>query len=132
MTMDFNDRRATRDEDLVKGLCGAARNLRHEMREWVQQEVNTILVEAQLLEGRLGGEVAAALVGMIERLRAINNTELRDAVVALDDVVTQVLNGGYTDVLDAHVQLRNGCVGFEHILGQLQPIRDFIVEWRDA
>lgn len=123
---------ADRDNDLVKALCAAERNIRGEIREWIQSEVNALLVEAQIDDGRLGGMVADSITGAIERLRAINNTEIRDAVVAIDHVINEVSNGGYTDVHDAYTQLQNGCMGLEHIIRELQNLRSFVGEMRNA
>lgn len=126
MTSDFHDRAAERDETLIKGLCQAARTSLLELREWAQTELKASLAQAEFLERTVEGVIGDEIRSSAERLRAINQRDLQEAVTTYDDVMATVSSGGYVDVYDAYNQLQQGSHGLVLIVRELLKIRDFI------
>ncbi len=125
---DFFDKAAERDDALVKGLSQAARTTRMELREWVEMELKAVLVEAELQEGLLDGEIGHRVHATIERLRVINHRDLPEAITNYDDAMTDVLQGGFADVHDAYDLLQKECPVLVRIVRELLDIRNFIGE----
>ncbi len=68
----------------------------------------------------------------VARLRAINQIDLPELIVALDDSIAEVSQGGYTDASDAFGQLQDGLNSLTRILKELLTIRNFIGEMGDS
>ena len=128
MTSGFHDQAAERDDTLIKGLCQAARNSRLELHEWVQTELKTVLIEAQLQETLTEGVIQGQITRIIERLRLIDRMELPEAITGFDDLIVDVGRGGSSDVYDAYDQLQRGYAGLVRIMRELLEIRAFIGE----
>ena len=128
MTPDFYDRSSERDDTLIKGLCGAARNTRMELREWIEAEVKALLPMAEMHEPLSEGIVKEETSRNVQRLRAISQTNLRNAVQYCDETIDDVSNGGYTDVGDAYDKLHRGRLDLVEIMKELQEIHTFTVD----
>ena len=128
MTSDFHDLQMERDDDLIKGLCAAARSTRTELREWVQRELNACIYEAGLQEAVAQGVLRDEIEQTVKRLRRINHNDLPQAVRDCDDVADDVSRGGYDNVYEAYDQLQKGCAGLVRIVRELLEIRSFIGE----
>ena len=126
--MNFFDWSAERDETLIKGLCQAARTTRMELREWVQAELNASLVETEVRGAIADGIIRDNIRKTEARLRTINHRDLPEAVSSFDDLIDEVLSGGFENVYDAYDQLQQGCVGLMRIMNDLLEIRRFIGE----
>ena len=125
---DFFDKAAERDDALVKGLCQAARTTRMELREWIEMELKAVLIEAQIQEELLEGEIGDRAHATIERLHSITYRDLPEAITNYDDAMTDVSQGGYGNVHDAYDQLQKECSVLERITRDLLDIRTFIGE----
>ena len=121
-----------RDEELVIGLCHAARTMRKDLREWAQAELKAVLVAAELQEIQEEGVVKEQITGVIERLRAINQRDLPKADESYNDATTEVMNGGYADVYEAYDKLQMEYAGLIRIMRQLLDERSFIGEMGDT
>ena len=131
MTSNLFDEAMRRDDDLIAGLCQAARTTRMELREWAQAELKATLIEAELQELQSSGLIQEQIRGAVERLRVIDKTDIPEAIRMFDDVITDVSQGGSEDVCDAYDRLRNGCAGLVQIARELLKIRSFIGEQGD-
>ena len=128
---NFYDLAGERDDTLVKALCGAARNVQLELREWVQSELKAALFRGESYQNLAQGEILTRINQAIERLRTMNHIDLPEAFTALDDKISEVSRGGYTDVNDAYNQLQEGYASFVRVIRELLIIRAFIGEIGD-
>ena len=129
MTPDFYDRSSEeRDDTLIKGLCGAARNTRLELREWIEGEVRDLIQLAEIQERLSEGVIQERVSRNARRLRQINQENLRNAVEHFDETIDEVSHGGYTDMSDAYEKLHRGCIDLVEIMKELQQIREFTGE----
>lgn len=130
ITVTFNNAELTsdRDEDLIKGLCSAARSTRTELRDWIEAELKSSLIEAQMQETLLEGELKNRVQMTVNRLRVINVREFPEAVAGCDGTNDEISNGGYTDVYDAYDQLFKEHAKLVNIVRELLEIRSFVGE----
>lgn len=128
MTTIFHDWANERDNTLVKGLCGAARSNRNEMREWIEAEIKALLEEAQMKEPLSSGVIGAHIAESIQRLRHISTVVFPDVLRDYDDVINDISGGGFTSAEEAYDHLHSGFTHLVQILRDLQKIRDFIGE----
>ena len=126
MTTSFHDWAIERDNELVIGLCSAARTKRMELREWIEAELKSLLAEAEMQEPLSDGLLQDQIRDTVKRLRLINQNDLPRAVRAFDDVCSDVSSGSYDSVEDAYDQLESGCMKLVQILKELHEIRTFI------
>ena len=132
MTSDSHDRAIERDAGLVQAFRSAARNMRMELREWVQAELQASLVEAEMEAQIADGVLQDRIEQTIARLRKIDHNDLPKAVKDYDDLMEDVSGGGFTDVREAYLQLQQGCDALVRIMTELLEIRLFIGNLRDA
>lgn len=115
-----------RDETLLLGLCSAALNNRRELHEWAEAELKAILVQAELQETLVQGMLGDEVKKVVERLRAIGQTELPIAVREHEEVRTDTLHGSYDDILDAYRKLDRETARLVQIVSELLDLRSFI------
>ena len=131
MVDHFIENSNLRDDDFITGECLAARAIRKDLRDWVQEQLKDLIIEADLLaslkDGLLGDQIARTL----ERLRRMNQTDLRevdgDSVAAIDEVQ----QGGYTDIYEAFDQLQKARNGLVQLMREILEIRNFVGDLRD-
>lgn len=106
--------------------------MRMELRDWAQTELKALLIEAELQETRAEGVIATQIKSTVERLRFIDRMDLPQAISEFDDMITDVSQGGSTDIYDAYDQLQKACAGLVRIMRELLEVRSFIGEQEDA
>ena len=125
-TLSFSDKAEDRDTDFVVGLCSAARVVRKEFRDWIQEEVIAMCTECDtyipLIEGTIGTELAR----LSQRLRDINMHDLPRADGDFADTINEVASGGYDDPDDAHRRLDESSYGLLQLVKELQLARPMI------
>ena len=126
ITPDFYDKANDRDAEFIKGLCGAARNLRKELREWIQGELVALITAADVLEAQSEGIIKEQVLSAAERLRIINQSGLNDANAIYDDTINEIADGGYSDVHEAYSRLQKECSQLIQIMEELLDKRPFI------
>ena len=128
-TPSFGDRAEVRDQDLIVGLCGPARNLRKELRDWIQQEViaqvNAADLEAVLREGIIADTIEAH----VARLRVINTVDLPEADSECDGAIGAVDAGAYDGMEQAYLDLHKGFDALLRLVRELERARSMISEW---
>ena len=128
MMSNFYDEARKRDEEFIKGLCGDARHLRMELREWIQEELRALITEADLLESQADGIIREQIARTLEQLRIINHTDLNEANDAYNDAVNEVAEGGYDNVYEAYNTLQKESSQLIQIMKELLDKRRFIGE----
>lgn len=123
MTASPEDLRDERDRALLRQFCQGARQLRHEFREWVQEELKDVLYRAECLEPLCAGPMLAELRLTIVRLRDINREILQEAVRSLDSKITEVEAGAYDNLPDARAYLEEGVSRLEGLVRELLRTR---------
>ena len=132
MTED-NELRRERDGWLVSTFVNTARHLRNEFREWIQGEINHLIVRAEALESTAEGEFRAKLEETGRRIREMNLQGLPETVRSFDEKIADIGEEVYSDVLDArHYLLHEGLSGFEGLVRELLRIRRFLDELWEA
>ena len=128
-TPTFSDRAEVRDQDLIVGLCGAARTFRKELRDWVQQEVVAQLNAADAGSDLQQGLMADEIKRHVERLRVINTVELRDEDSECDATIGAVDAGAYDGMERACTELQKGFDGLLRLVRELERSRPMVAEW---
>ena len=126
MTSDFHDQVIERDETLILGLCSYALNNRRELHEWIEAELKALLFQAEIHETLVEGVIGEQVKRTVERLRTISQTDLPTAVREHEEVRKDILNGGYSDILDANRQLDRETTRLVEITQELLAMRTFI------
>ncbi|MEX2237213.1 MAG: hypothetical protein WEB00_06740 [Dehalococcoidia bacterium] len=122
-----------RDQFIVRVMTAATVSRRMAFREWIQAELNDLIVRAGTLEGAAEGEIKFQLEKLVEELRDIDSRQLRDAVRNSDEICSQVEAGVYTDCLNASEYLTEALNPFEAIVRRLLRSRDFVEAlWGDG
>lgn len=116
-----------RDSDLVKYLCGDAKNIREDLRTWIQDEVTGLITTCDLRETM---EPEGPLKEVIEttgrRLRDIKQNVLPAAIKRSQEVEEEIEDMGSHDLGRSYTLLMDAQAELHQLLGELLRIRDDI------
>ena len=122
----FGERCEERDDHLTRRIRPNADDMRMYLREWIQQELKDARIQLQLLETVNSGPVATTIRERLERVNDMDFRELGEVDDRLENRLTDVDAGAYSDPLQARVYLDEGLATFERLVRELLQIRAFI------
>ena len=111
------------DDDLITGLCSAARTARKELRDWVQTVLKQLILETDLQEAMEDGLLKSHIAETNKRLRTMDQSFLPEVDKRYAALIDEVQNGGYTDLFDAYDQLQQGQHALVQMMRELLQIR---------
>ena len=113
-----------RDRELAMAFATSARTLRLYIREWIQGELNELVVRAESLEPALRDPMKNEMQRTVRRIREIDRDELRESVQSLQGKIDEIEEGVYDNILDARQYLNEGLIRLEGLIRELLSIRD--------
>lgn len=116
------------DNDLVTGLCAAARTVRKELRDWIQTMLKQLILEVDIQEAMASGPLKTRLAETNVRIREIDQSLLPKADKRYAALIDEVQNGGYVDLFDAYDQLQQGQGELVQMMRELSEIRSSVGE----
>lgn len=135
MTEEDDVLRMDRDETLYRNLASAATMLLHGFEEWIQGEINDLLLKAEVLEPLQQGEIKHLLKSCGDELKDLNINKLSAAKQSLKNRITEVgtiqdgANLLFDDFPKAQEAIQESVAKFETMVKTLLRTRDFILTY---
>ena len=119
-------RREDRDHFLLaRGFLKSCEAEFNDVREWIQQEILVVKVNAQLMEETAQSNLVQEKVrAVLQRVTQIDLKELRECVTAIEGRIQDVNNRKYSDVFGVHTQLEMGMMPLRDLVRQLLGLRN--------
>lgn len=124
---DASNVRQDRDDDLVHGFVDRAGLLIRDYKDWILGEIRDCMPKAEALETTLPeSDQKSDVHAAIERMVDIEKYDLPAAIKNLRQKCTEIGDGSYHDVMDAHQWIEDGLSRFEGLVRSLSSIRKLV------